>query len=281
MSNALRDHLQRGWRKQQVRVRPTTDFSVSPEIHAFMSQVSWDFAAADRVSDRMSRVPSGRDYLVSVWSPVVVGAIMYFVIALSGWTLAELLLPKSISPVGIVVALGLALLCLLLPLMRQTRLDASYTDQQVMNRLIRVIEVAEAVERDVTSGELRLQLAKEIHKAADFFDRAFARLRGLAKGTRKQRKRHARQCSMVLHTYADIALHGDGVAIIMLRQDFARSVLRVGSGNWSQVAHLDPSIQVQVRRLDFLPALDPKWIAALAGALILQIVQVATKATNP
>lgn len=225
----------------------------------------------------MSRVPSGRDYLVSYWVPVFVGILTYFLVAILGLAASQIFLPTAMVPVGVLVSLGLAFVCLSLPLIRQNRLDSSYTDVKVINRLAKVIEVAEAVEDEVTSHELRLQLAKEVHRAANYFERAFRRLNGLEKATQKDRRRLARQTSVVLHRYASTAVHGDIGAITSLKEDFARAILRVGSGNWPQVAHLNSSVPEKRRFLDFLPVLDPKWIAALAGALVLQLIQIASK----
>jgi hypothetical protein len=208
---------------------------------------------------------------------VLVGITGYFVVALTGWHLAEWLLPESLSGLGILLSLALAVCVLVAPMARQARLDANYTDAQVINRMFRVLDIAEALEGSITSGEIRLQLAKEVNNTADFFQRAYSRVPGVTRAIRKQRKRYARQCSVVLHEYANVALHGHSGEITNLRKDFARSILRVGSGNWSQVAHLNTSVQTERRFLDFLPSLDPKWIGALAGALTLQAVQIAAK----
>ena len=85
---------------------------------------------------------------------------------------------------------------------------------------------------------------------------------------------------MVLKGYADSALHGDYEAISKLKADFARAVLRVGSGNWAQIANLDPSVQIQRRLLDLLPAFTPQLLASALVSLAGAILQVVLKATN-
>jgi hypothetical protein len=148
-------------------------------------------------------------------------------------------------------------------------------------RLFRVIEAAEAVEADVSSGWRRVRLAEEVRGAARFFAKEYPGLPGRLPGAaRRQRGMHALRCSRVLLAYADPALHGDSCDIAGLKEDFARAVLRVGSGNWVQVAQLKPGIEGPQPFWSRVPRANTTIVVA-ALSFIAVCVQAAAKILRP
>lgn len=257
--------------------RSKVNFDVTPDVHAFLSEVAWESSPANAVSERMNHASQHGGLPVSRWLPLAACALAYFATPI----LLPLFVPDPPTAIfamlaGCALAGGLSIWAAV----RLMRFHDRFADQRVMASLMCVLQRAEGLRRDVTSVELRLQLVKEVHRSARMMDREFL-VFGLPRTTRKLRTRHARQCSMVLKGYADSALHGDFEAISKLKADFARAVLRVGSGNWTQIISLDPSVPSQRRLTDVLPTLNPKLLASAFLPLVGVILQTVVKAMYP
>jgi membrane protein implicated in regulation of membrane protease activity len=226
------------------------------------------------VADRMGRMPSRSAFLLQeIFARG--GVLLYFVVAIAGTGATVLLLPVEWRTAGQVTSILIALSPLVLSHFLKWSAVRDQTDMKVLNRLLRVMETAEAVQNDLTRADWKVSLTRDIERAARFFRRSYARLPGLPRQARKARRRHARQCAAVLRDYADIAMHGDRSDLLRLREDYARAVLRVGSGNWSQVANLNPSVHTQRRFWDFIPAVSPLVVPLVTslgtiGAAIIQ-----------
>jgi hypothetical protein len=254
--------------------RSWTDFTVSEAVRDFLQEVAWDSAASEMVADRMGRMPSRRGF---IWQEVLArgGVLMYLAIATAGSGATFLLLPDDWRTVGQVISILIALSPLVVSHLLQLRAVTDQTDMKVINRLLRVMETAEAVQNDMTRSDWKVSLTRDIERAARFFRRSYARLPGLPRQARKDRRRHARQGAAVLQGYADMGMHGDRSDLLRLREDYARAVLRVSSGNWSQVANLNPSVHTQRRFWDFVPAVSPLVVPVVTslgtiGAAIIQ-----------
>lgn len=251
-------------------MRSKQNFSISTHMLEFLTDVAWDHSAAARVAARLRGMPSQREYVVVVWLPVILGALGYLLISI------PVSLYKVDNRVDVLFVLTLffvAVAIVVLPLLRASRIESTYIDMRVINRLLRVLEISENLLTNDTSVRLRLQLAKEIDSAAAIFQTSYRKMGGLVKSSRRPHKRQARQCATVLRRYVVVAMHGDVSAITNLRSDFARAILRVGSGNWTQVSKLDALVHVERRWFDFIPRTDLKVVLPILATLLLSVIQ--------
>jgi hypothetical protein len=234
------------------------DFSITPANRSYLEGVAWSSAAVNTVAELTSQVPSRADYHRAVNLPHVLGVCAYFVLALGGYAICKWLLPGYLALLAIVLlVLPLSISALLISLIRQSRVDALTRRDEalVINRLLRVLELAELIKNDSTA-ETRRQLVREIHTSADLFYRRLGFVSwGVRESDRKLRKSLARAGTAALRSYAPIATAGGPEDIPRISVDFARAILRVGSGNWAEVKDLNPAASNKLTFTRFLPIL--------------------------
>lgn len=141
-------------REGRVGATSKVRFSVAPDVHEFLSEVAWDSRPAEGVSERMIQASRRDGYPVSLWLPLVAALVAYGMTHIAGILLLPSLLPDPVTAVfaligGLVLTGGLAIWAST----RLVRFDAKFADQRIMVLLIRVIEMAEAVRKDITSVE--------------------------------------------------------------------------------------------------------------------------------
>lgn len=237
---------------------PLDDFSITPANRSYLEGVAWSSAAVNTVAELTRQVPSRADYHRAVYIPHVLGVCVYFVLALGGFAIFNWLIPGYPALLAFVLlVLPLSIFALLISLFRQNRGDALTRRDEalVINRLLRVLELSELIKNDSTA-ETRRQLVREIHLSADLL---YSRLGfvglGVRRADRKLRKSLARAGTAALRSYAPIAITGGPEDIQRISVDFARAVLRVGSGNWAEVKDLNPAAGNKFTFTRFLPIL--------------------------
>jgi hypothetical protein len=270
LTASQRQLLGMGWRRNKIQLRALDDFSITPANRAYLEGVAWNSAAVNTVAELTNQVPSRADYRRAVHAPHVLGVCAYFILALGGFTICNSLLPGYLALIAFVLlVLPLSIFALLISIIRQNRVDALTRRDEalVINRLLRVLELSELIKNDSTA-ETRRQLVGEIHISADLFYRRLGFVGWGVRGTdRKLRKSLARTGTAALRSYAPIAMTGGPEDIQRISVDFARAILRVGSGNWAEVKDLNPAASNKLTFTRFLPILSHTR-ELLAGVLI-------------
>lgn len=213
------------------------DFSVSPELEAYLAQIACSEEVASRVATRMRSMPNPMPYFLIVsGTPQIV---VYLAIAFIGVGLG-LLVDDAFHQLLIQLSfIVLALIVGFILFVPSIRLYWGWADQRITLELIKVIEASEALAQDVSKAEVRRHLAHTIAEAGSRFAASYpVPVSKVGRRYRREQRQHARAGAAALTSYTTVAMSGDPTNLAALREDFARAVLRVGTGHWIQVADL-------------------------------------------
>lgn len=241
MQNSTTTHfcsaLRQGWWSRRIKTRSDIDFRLSPAQKDSLRAIAWEDNSVAALAQQLGGMPSKLLYVLAVWGPVAVGIALYLVsaVGLSVWLNA----PRWLT---LVIALICTVVFMLPPMLRFVYLSWTWADAHVINSLLQVMEAAEQVRLNPSQLSFRPQLTRRIINAAKVFRRSYPRPGGpLPRDARTDMKRLASEGASALSAYAGYAPLGDAADMGLLRDDFGRAVLRVSSGNWFQVARLQPS----------------------------------------
>ncbi|MET4059722.1 hypothetical protein ABIB35_001254 [Arthrobacter sp. UYP6] len=238
-----------GWRLDSFSKRGRHDFGVSPALKQLFADVGRNPDLANAIVDQLGHVPQGRQFVLAVKVPSVLGILLYLVIAFGAAISVEFYVENpGVKLLLMILSIAAACALLLFTLVRELRMQARFADALLINRLLRAVEAAQLVENDPLSVDKRYFLARAIRGAADQLRKGYpppsVSLRA-APFPLRQVRREAKRCSSVLNSYGVAALSGDREEIRALKEDFVRAILRVGTGNWSQIVHLQPLVTVK------------------------------------
>jgi hypothetical protein len=220
-------------------------------------------------------MPQGWAFILSRPGALVLGILLYFVLGFRAASLVERPGFGLATAILLVTAVGL----LVVTVVRDHRTGSASADAYAIVRLLHVIDMAQAHIDDPVRRGGRHRLARAIHDAETFVGYAYPPRGKLPRRHRRTLARQARGCAAALRSYVDVAMRGDVGAVRHLQEDFARAILRIGSGNWSQVAELNPAAGSKRSLRDFVPQVPAKDVltfVAAVGAATATIVKAVT-----